>query len=910
MKIFQTLALWASDTTGKKFLKATKSEHEYTLEEPKPHTFMQRISSLFSSSAHPSDQYKILNESLIHLHRIVQETPEGQLRDKQVATLKAIYARVAKEFESAKTDESVTGRIKASDLLEAYNTAFQREAVPLGIERIKASATPPDPGQAKKEEKAVRSTKKVLKQTSHNAILLADYRKLEKIQQRVAELQKQRKEEGKSPLTRGEVAILFEESQLQLEPAPMGQAIDFMYRHHFKGRLEVEKVITKIAEWKYGSQKVARNVLQTVSFFKGLHIDLWLDIGGELYSFSELFGYNLRDPKTYHESFTRDLTQKAKEALLRASGYRDLQATVREVTCDPSSQVVCANSFARTTVIHCKQGSIDDPRSIRGKVLSLPGHEGEAKEQKEMRDDYAQRSPFSIHELLGGFSPVEKRSKKQDDGGFAQASALGIMASMVQHHDTTMVIQRLAPADIHHYYATADAEVLSRAECCMVLREEIEQRTSELGEKPTEEDKAQLQQLEQLEKYFLSQDQNQEKKEGQKAGPSDATFNIAGSTLASVSTKAVRQEASILSTNDRKIMMVRHKDGSIAIHVFIGASAVNSVGVTAHEGEVEAGHDYGWMSFGMREKGDWIRAQTGDRAMPLPQRPTSPLERKAARSVRKFLSRGQKAILTQSKTEPRREKEPEDREISISVPKSKTEEQKPQEAQVGFALGGSTVISIYMRRDYRDIPQVSAFVEVGSREVKGKPPEEIEMRTRLGDPLATPLSYQTILLMNGLAAKKNLTLPDDPLQKLNKFKELLNELKEEELTANPLAREWHALLSKAKDAKTVAEWINSVSGDDRYILINLLTSFTLSFMDSSAKKQGRELPKDPLQKLQMFKDLLKETPKGLLESSPFLQYLQNVFETVGGAKTAQEWVGSVSPKDLPFVMNLLRSTIR
>ena len=69
--------------------------------------------------------------------------------------------------------------------------------------------------------------------------------------------------------------------------------------------------------------------------------------------------------------------------------------------------------------------------------------------------------------------------------------------------------------------------------------------------------------------------------------------------------------------------MVQHNDGSIAIQVFIGASAVNSVGVTQTAGPITVGTSIGTMSFGTREAGDWIKAKTGERAAPpQPQKPS------------------------------------------------------------------------------------------------------------------------------------------------------------------------------------------------------------------------------------------------------------------------------------------------
>ena len=161
----------------------------------------------------------------------------------------------------------------------------------------------------------------------------------------------------------------------------MGKMIDLLYRHQFVGRHELEKLITQIAKWKFRSEKPVQNVLKTVKFFKKLHIDLWMDIGGELYSFKELFGYDLRTPKSYHESFTRSITPEIQEKILDKTGYRALQKTVREDMKDGSSQVISADAFSRVSVKENSVGSIDAPQSIRGKVLSFPPTQSTVTEQ-------------------------------------------------------------------------------------------------------------------------------------------------------------------------------------------------------------------------------------------------------------------------------------------------------------------------------------------------------------------------------------------------------------------------------------------------------------------------------------------------------------------------------------------------
>ncbi len=771
-------------------------------------SLQQRASSLFGRSPHSSVAAKDLKSVLLEIHKEISGIQDEAVKAAQIERLKTIYGNIASEFDLARKDTSKKGLLRASDLLEAYNTAFStgESIVPLGLSRIKVSRSPPDPVQAHAIEQATKPSKLALAQSSQQAILLADYQTLADLTLKIEDAQKTKDAKGKGPLTHEEVAQLVSSGDLHLEPAPMGKMIDYMYRHHFKGRLQMEKVVTLVAEIRFRSGKLVQDVLKTVKFFKNLHIDLWMDIGGELYSFSELFGYDIREAKSYHESFTRSLTPESQELILTKTGYRALQADVRKTTGDAASQVVCVNSFSRVSVIPCKAGSIDDERSIRGKVLS-PSSPPEAELAEKPEDAYAQRSPFTIHDLLGGYGPQEEGlqdpKKKQDTDSIAQGALLGMLSSMVDHHDTTMVIQRLAPADVHRYSATANETVLSRAECCAVLHKEIEQR-ERLGEPLSDEEKNQLNQLRALEKHF---------QEEELASPTGvqkkSTFNIAGSTLGSVSTKAVRQEPSILATNDRKVMMVRHDDGSIAIHVFIGASAVNSVGVTAKPGSAQAGADFGDMSFGRKEKGDWITAKTGDRAMPLPTPPKPTMLTRALQSIQKWRSRRgvDKKVLEEREQEVKKK-----REIAVTA------------AGTGFSEGGSTVISIYMNRDYRVVEPVARFVEAGVRQIEGKVPENLEFQSRLGDPLATPVSYQTLTFIAKLETRFAEHLEGTPLEKIQTFAILLQRLPEEERKSNPLAQQWIRILQEAPTATSIEELKNSVSGDDRYILEKLLAT--------------------------------------------------------------------------------------
>jgi hypothetical protein len=428
---------------------------------------------------------------------------------------------------------------------------------------------------------------------------------------------------------------------------------------------------------------------------------------------------------------------------------------------------------------------------------------------------------------------------------------------MINQHDTIMIVQRLAPADVHCYHATADGKILSREECCSVLRTEIQQRKA-LGTPLSETEKAQILQLDKLKRYFTEEAETTKSK---------TTINIAGSTLASVSTKAVRQEPSILATNDRKVMMVQHEDGSIVINVFIGASAVNSVDVTASTGPALAGDPMGNMGFGTRERGDWITADTGRRAEPLPLTTDSPgVMRFAGKHVRQMVEKllykrpsadtgvaKEESLPTTSTTaESGMAEVPLSRETPGEVVRPINETEKSQgddrgivqtKGKVGFEEGGSTVISIYMSRDYQVLDPIKKFLDVGVREMGAKTPESLEIRCRFGDPLATPLTFQTITLMHEieqlhpppelptigmrgakaptLGGETPTTLPGTPLQKIQRFITLLNQHPE---VNTPLAQKWREILKDAPTKHDEKALINSVTGDNRYILEKLIAA--------------------------------------------------------------------------------------
>ena len=195
--------------------------------------------------------------------------------------------------------------------------------------------------------------------------------------------------------------------------------------------------------------------------------------------------------------------------------------------------------------------------------------------------------------------------------------------------------------------------------------------------------------------------------------------------------------------------------------------------------------------------------------MPLPTPPKPTMLTRALQSIQKWRSRRgvDKKVLEEREQEVKKK-----REIAVTA------------AGTGFSEGGSTVISIYMNRDYRVVEPVARFVEAGVRQIEGKVPENLEFQSRLGDPLATPVSYQTLTFIAKLETRFAEHLEGTPLEKIQTFAILLQRLPEEERKSNPLAQQWIRILQEAPTATSIEELKNSVSGDDRYILEKLLAT--------------------------------------------------------------------------------------
>ncbi|HXF29607.1 MAG TPA: phosphatidylserine decarboxylase, partial [Chlamydiales bacterium] len=225
-----------------------------------------------------------------------------------------------------------------------------------------------------------------------------------------------------------------------------------------------------------------------------------------------------------------------------------------------------------------------------------------------------------------------------------------------------------------------------------------------------------------------------------------STINIEG-TQRSVSTIALRYRPAILAQNDRKIMMVQHEDGTLAIHTFIGATGVNQVRVTAVAQETlqSSGLDYGSMGFGSEDKSvGWLRKKPEGWHKGLIDR------------IKNFFF-GKSNIPVASKTSS---------EQSSSIHLTPDRVKNIGDEAGTFAMGGSTVVSLYFKKDFVPTGQLSEwnqranFTSTTARvnnHVQGAPVpphiRQLEVRCNFGDPVAIPVGHAALKLFQDVLKK-------------------------------------------------------------------------------------------------------------------------------------------------------------
>jgi phosphatidylserine decarboxylase len=356
----------------------------------------------------------------------------------------------------------------------------------------------------------------------------------------------------------------------------------------------VERVVTSIAGWKFNSPALFGNQLDKIadaSIGMNIKSSEVLAVKKENETTKEyrgpkfLFGKSLHQFATVNDWFKRSLTEEATKLYVAKAEQKESSLTLKYGVEEQNvSRVVISNSDSRLRFHDIEPGKFGDTYELTGKVLN-PESEELAKKRKDNPIYYEDKYKFSPKNLLGRLESdsMEPRSVKDQKGDkqiiAAQHELLSGMYRAFDRRGATQVIQRLAPEDVHNYVAPLNGKPLSNLEATKFLAEQ------------TGVNEQEKQHFKDLEEVFIKQEQELKR-------PSQPTIDIYGS-LASVSTKAVSNRSSILSQNDRKIMLYKHEDGSFSMHVFIGATGVGKVDVSTETNPLQRGARQGDMQFGL-----------------------------------------------------------------------------------------------------------------------------------------------------------------------------------------------------------------------------------------------------------------------------------------------------------------------
>lgn len=589
------------------------------------------------------EEIKRLRESNPKRAQLIEKTK------KMFAALKGMYGTI--EGESAKA------MVLRNDILEALSVAFGENKELYHIDRIAAPKITAVGEEIKSHQVPLFRAEDMVK---------------------VQELFATRFPNRDHPPTLKQVCDVPDlKKYLVVEEVALGRLVDWMYEHKMEGKFFRfgNWCLTKVASW-LNRRELPEGEARTekvAKFFEKMHISISTAFDEKLYSYSEIHGREFRDEKSLDAAFQRPISTFATNLFTR-----DAQEEKKKVQAAIGDQgsVVISNSFCRLRTLDIPEGAAGKKFHITSKVLNQAQENVDAASTEQ---GYGGKFLFSVKNMLGNedevdisgaaSEPVVRESMTQQDAEYLLRTHL---TNAVDREAATMVVQRLAPADIHHYTEPVGGKVLSLAEAAEELKKRLP--GSSAGERA---------QLEKLIGFF--QDSSKDK----------CIAEVKGTRM-SVSTLATKYQ-SPLSQNDRKVMVVRHDDGSIAIHTFIGAVGVNNVNVTAHANKYTLGEDTGSMGFGDDEKGrdDWMGMATQEDSIRI---------------------RGQ-----------------------------------PQQVRQGQELGhfdktGSTVISIYFKKDFRVSDELEAATSAIRYEddAKGGVQREIEIQAHMGLVIGYPTRYMAL----------------------------------------------------------------------------------------------------------------------------------------------------------------------
>lgn len=679
------------------------------------------IVHLFSRYFRPVDDLKPLKKMFGDI--LLEVQTDEALKQTYGALVHDAMQGMKRYFEQYRNDTSVEAMVKRNDILEGLSLAFIENgfnktvfdsvfgAPPLLRADMSIHSTADTPALLPlvgRIERIAASPIAAAKKVKEHSVLYVCYQDLEKALDAF-------NKSDTVPSEKELQSVLG--NLLKDEEVPHGKAIDFLYKHHFDSHA-LNLLITHVAKFRFGTKMIA-DFEKIVRYFKALNIEIESALDGKLYSYSEIFTDDLRDPKSYSSAFTRDVNSMARKRYLQKA--LDVQEEIKRIT-GGACPVVISNSFNRMRLHLLREGQAEKTLEITGKLLTdAPEAVEVVMQEGDKTAGSAVKFPFTVKEMLGvqrsmPLVPDDIVHKQNLNEKSASHAMLKAMTSLVDKERMLLVIQRLAPQDIHHFYASTKSRILDRKECCEKLKTALAEKVG------TDADPKEILQLEELIAYFAGNARIAEK----------ATVNITG-TLSTISPKGLFHRPEILAQNDRKIMMVEHDDGSLAIHVFIGAAGVDQIDVSAkvQKNAEELGFDYGSMSWGrQKQREGWL----GKRFM------KSEEKKKAADSIQIH----QKA-----------EKQ---RKFSTLLG-----------TEVGsFAVGGSTVVSLYFRKDFIPEEKIDAFFQkayfqrvqrgvvrtVLQKKAAAVPDRALELRMELGNVIALPIGYAAFTIMQNIVGTK------------------------------------------------------------------------------------------------------------------------------------------------------------
>lgn len=504
---------------------------------------------------------------------VLDITQDPSKKERYAPLVASAFDGLKQLFEVYLKDKSSAGTLKCNDILEALSVVYRKknslnELLGLNIQRI------PEP-----------STTMATPSFRHTSIPLVRFSDMTRAIQLL-----EAAKNTTSGLTLNQVQQQLQGLLLE-ENVPMGRLIDAMYRHD----LHIHS-INKLLTWVMGKKNRSKNVtaLSIVKFLKRLNVIPYIALNQQLYAYSEVYKTELRKEPSNDAAFLRSFKDEISEEFFLKQA-RERQEEIYK-TCGEGNLII-SNSFNRLrlhyitkndqalTSGHPKKG-VHAKFNITGKMMSNSAQNRHAAKHEK---SYTGKFAFSIKNMLGS---EDNRSTAIDkphlvvpesslDAITANRKLLDCMTNMIDRHDMTMIVQRLAPEDVHHFAFPVKGRLISKEECCKTLIEMLKKTAQS-----NDYERVQLTEL----LHLFSKESDAEKANG--------TVNIQG-TQCSVNPKALNQHSEILAQNDRRITMVRHEDDSVSIHAYVGATGVNSVDVTGKAGaENTAGVNVGSMGFG------------------------------------------------------------------------------------------------------------------------------------------------------------------------------------------------------------------------------------------------------------------------------------------------------------------------